>query len=77
MKLIIELPDNLLDMRSLEMLGFLNEKMEQAISREIKEQIVDRYIEQFGLDEIRIDKKELKQAVVEKMAERAIDRLED
>ena len=77
MKLIIELPDNLLDMDSFEFLGFLNEKMKDTITREVKEQLFDKYLAQYELTDLGITKKELRKAVIEKMAEKAVEKLED
>ncbi len=78
MKVTFELPDNLLTSEEADTLVFFSSTWKQLIAQEIKRQLVDRYIKSHpDLEGLEIDKAELRKAVTERMADRAIERLED
>lgn len=73
MKLILELDTNLLDEAQLGVLPFLADEVKTYVAREVRDQLVAAYIEKLpSFGELGITKKELKAAVLDKMAEKAV-----
>lgn len=73
MKLIIELPNNLLEEGQIDSLAFLSGTMKQLVAQEVKRQLVDEYMRRStSFTSLGITKADLKKAVLEKMAEEAV-----
>lgn len=75
MKITFELADNILEETELNALSFISETTKQMLAREVRRQLTDVYMEKAEFEDLGITKEELKKAVLEKMAERAIENL--
>lgn len=74
-KVIFEFDDNLIEETYMESTLFFNEKLKQVVAREIKKQLVDEYVKKLpDFGDLGITKEELKQEVLERMAERALEK---
>ena len=71
MKVLIEIPDNWFDFES--PLGLASYTIKQRLDSLLLEALKEQYISKVKLPKIKISNKELKKAIIDKMAERALN----
>ncbi len=74
MKLIIELPDNILDLSgSLDNLFHIKGTVEEALNTAIVNQLLPKFEDM----DIKVNKKEITKRLTERMIDRLVDKMED
>jgi hypothetical protein len=71
MKIFIEVPDNWFDIDSPSL--YASRDIANQVKEQVKEQVAEQYIKKIKLPRLNITNKELRKAVLNKMAERAIE----
>lgn len=75
MKIIIELPTNILDSDQLDSLSFIKETVRDEVAKRVKEQLVDIYLqERPDFSDLEITEQEIKDAILDRIAETYMER---
>lgn len=69
-RVLIEIQENWVDFES--PLGFASSLIKDEVERKIHTVLVEQYVKKIKLPDLKITKKELKKAVINKMAEEAL-----
>lgn len=73
MKILIEIPDNWLDERKLNNLGFITRTCKEELQKILMDVAKEKLLSDLKIPEITIDREELKQAILNEMVERKLN----